>query len=439
MRGAALLVAAAAGAAAAHVKPEQIHLAFAGPGAMDVAWFTQGETDTIVQWGPTAGLGSSTEGSKKQYLRTRGYHHHATITGLEEGAKYFYTVGDKEKRSEVYTFRTAPVADRSATFSVNIFGDMGYLGSAERPMSIVAHGLERNWSAEPSRRTMEILKDSGAIDWVWHVGDIAYADDAFSHKGCIVRNCYEDVYNGFMNWMQNVSAVMPYMVTVGNHESECHGALCMADPYVKKALGNFSAYNHRFHMPSATSGGRASMWYSFDYGPVHFVGINTETDFPGAGEENKGDGGATKCGHFGADGEYMAWLEQDLQRASASGRWVVAGGHRPWKRCKSLGGACELMQKYNVSMYFAGHGHSYARGQAGALATVMVGGAGCDEKDNIQLDETSELEWAHARASGGFMTNVTATGVLTASPTQLKWRLIEGATQKVIDTITISR
>ena len=38
--------------------------------------------------------------------------------------------------------------------------------------------------------------------------------------------------------------------------------------------------------------GVANMWYSFDYGPIHFVSLNTETDFAGATEEHKGDSGA---------------------------------------------------------------------------------------------------------------------------------------------------
>eukprot|EP01065_Artemidia_motanka_P040245 TRINITY_DN4_c0_g2_i1.p2 TRINITY_DN4_c0_g2~~TRINITY_DN4_c0_g2_i1.p2 ORF type:complete len:440 (+),score=150.34 TRINITY_DN4_c0_g2_i1:67-1386(+) len=435
---AAVAVWFAAMAAAADVTPEQLHLAIAGPGAMNVAWFTQDKTDSIVQYGSSSSLGSKETGHSSQYLEKHGYHHTVTLSGLTPGGKYYYSVGDSTARSAVHSFTVASDKD---TVSVNIFGDMGYLGSAERPMSLGIGGLKKNWSAVPSRKTMEILKDEGSIDFVWHLGDIAYADDAFGHKHCLFRHCYEETYNGFMNWIQNVSSVMPYMTTPGNHESECHSPACIFDPKVLKALGNFSAYNNRFHMPSAASAGRASMWYSFDFGPVHFVAINTETDFSGAGEEHRGDGEMTKCGSFGAKGEYINWLEQDLKKANETGKWIVAGGHRPWGSCKHLGGACELMTKYGVAMYFAGHGHSYSRGAApNGMPAIMVGGAGCDEMANVlEDDEVSVTEWAFAQATGGYSTRIISTGVLDATPTKLSWRLIEGETQKVIDTVSVSR
>ena len=40
-------------------------------------------------------------------------------------------------------------------------------------------------------------------------------------------------------------------------------------------------------MPSRESFGSKNMWYSFNYGPVHFVNINTETDFPSAPNDAK--------------------------------------------------------------------------------------------------------------------------------------------------------
>jgi hypothetical protein len=43
--------------------------------------------------------------------------------------------------------------------------------------------------------------------------------------------------------------------------------------------------------------------HSFDYGGVHFVSLDTETDFPDAAENEKGDSGIFDAGHFAPDGE----------------------------------------------------------------------------------------------------------------------------------------
>ena len=46
---------------------------------------------------------------------------------------------------------------------------------------------------------------------------------------------------------------------------------------------NFAAYNHKFWMPlrNNTNYGH-NMWYHFDFGPIRFVSIDTETNFPNA-------------------------------------------------------------------------------------------------------------------------------------------------------------
>lgn len=60
---------------------------------------------------------------------------------------------------------------------------------------------------------------------------------------------------------------------------------CLLDPVKRKKLSNFTAYNARFRMPSPESNGALNMHFSFNYGPVHFISIDTETGYPGASEE----------------------------------------------------------------------------------------------------------------------------------------------------------
>ena len=97
------------------------------------------------------------------------------------------------------------------------------------------------------------------------------------------------------------------MVSVGNHESECHSPACLGSKERSNSLRNFSAYNARWNMPAASSKGVEAMWYSWNQGPVHFISINTETDWPGATEEKVGDSGdkSLPAGSFGRDGEFV--------------------------------------------------------------------------------------------------------------------------------------
>jgi len=244
---------------------------------------------------------------------------------------------------------------------------------------------------------MENLKKNS--DMMIFAGDLGYADDAFLHGVCMAEFCYETVYDGWMRWMENISDTLPFMVTPGNHESECHSPACQVSSDMGPELSNFSAYNARWSMPSPESGGVGNMWYSFDFAGVHFIALDTETDFPGACEENHGDAGGfwgRPAGHFGADGEYKRWLESDLERASNlhPRPWIIAFGHRPFfvrngtARDKAPDKAnrdvhAQLFNKYGVDLYINGHVHSYHRlspinGNTN-VPTVTVGGAGCDE------------------------------------------------------------
>jgi hypothetical protein len=79
-------------------------------------------------------------------------------------------------------------------------------------------------------------------------------------------------------------------------------------------------------MPSPESNGTLNMWYSFNYGPVHFISLDTETAFPGAPEEHAY---VLPCGGFG---DMLSWLEADLQAANSNRAlrpWIFVASHHP--------------------------------------------------------------------------------------------------------------
>jgi hypothetical protein len=373
--------------------PQQLHIAAGSRTSFRVSWKTQTVTASSCVFGSsTENLNHSASGLPGyQYLEDHGYHHTVLLDDLPLDSKYFYSCGDGGSfMSDTIGFNTAP--SPTSPVSMAIFGDWGYEDSEERPMAAFANigGLHKNWTATLTRQLLESLKDNSEMSMMWIVGDVGYADDSFGHKGAVVTLGYEPCYDGFMQWNENISKIMPFMVSAGNHESECHDPYCILHlGTTGKALSNFSAYNARFAMPSPESGGVLSMWASWDWGPVHVTSINTETDWPGAGEEFTGDShiSALPAGGFGGEGEYMAWLEADLAKASTNPdvSWIIAGGHRPFSSLNSdmQEQLVALFKRYGVAMYFAGHGHSYTRFDKGAWGDdavhVMAGGAGNDE------------------------------------------------------------
>eukprot|EP00475_Leptophrys_vorax_P024952 TRINITY_DN3466_c0_g1_i2.p1 TRINITY_DN3466_c0_g1~~TRINITY_DN3466_c0_g1_i2.p1 ORF type:complete len:225 (-),score=52.17 TRINITY_DN3466_c0_g1_i2:512-1186(-) len=179
----------------------------------------------------------------------------------------------------------------------------------------------------------------------------------------------------YMNRVQGFTAVLPYMVLPGNHEAECHSPACDVSSDRLLKLANFSAYNHRFRMPSEESEGVLNMWYSFNVGPIHFVNINTETDYPGAPIDHYNEGPTN-----GGFGDQLSWLKQDLEQANedrAIRPWIIVGGHRPVYSITAVDGngnpkdayktlqtAIEgILHDYKVDMFIAGRVHGYERQQ----------------------------------------------------------------------------
>lgn len=147
-----------------------------------------------------------------------------------------------------------------------------------------------------------------------------------------------------------------------NHEVTCTEVTPFLCPPQQQ---NMTAYRHRVRMPWRESGGVENLWYSYTYGLVHFVHINTETDFPGA---PMGPGTFWNAGPFG---DQLTWLQADLAAAAAAKErgdiaWIVAAGHRPWKSSHKTCAACQaafdaLFYKYSVDLYLSGHVHDYER------------------------------------------------------------------------------
>jgi hypothetical protein len=109
-------------------------------------------------------------------------------------------------------------------------------------------------------------------------------------------------------------------------------------------------------------------WYSFEYGMVHVVMIDTETDFANAPDQPGGSAGLNG-GPFGTTNQQLDFLAADLASVDRNiTPWVVVGGHRPWYTTKGSSPctACQaafepILYKYGVDLAVFGHVHNSQR------------------------------------------------------------------------------
>lgn len=188
-----------------------------------------------------------------------------------------------------------------------------------------------------------------------HIGDIAYA------RG------YSWLWDNFFQQVEPVAASAPWHVCIGNHEYNWPTQPFKPDwaPYGKDSGGECGVpYSMRFAMPGWTSSGlpgktpnvpeTKNLYYSVDFGVVHFVWISTETDFtPGSDQYN--------------------WIVEDLKYTDRQKTpFIVFQGHRPMY--SSDGKAMRLlftpklieyleplMVEHKVSLALWGHVHKYER------------------------------------------------------------------------------
>ncbi|MBQ4269981.1 MAG: metallophosphoesterase, partial [Clostridia bacterium] len=186
-----------------------------------------------------------------------------------------------------------------------------------------------------------VLKDAiarfGKTEFIMHGGDIVnYGAETEHWKECL-QSVKGDLFE------------MPMQVTSGNHED-----------------GNWYSAGHEttgkmFHydLPEGQNL-KAGPFYSFDYGPVHFVQLLTNDTF-----NNKG--------HIGKN--QLEWLKKDLAaaRQNPNVKWIIAAMHEgiyspsatPTALAsnyhnKELGEDLNpIFDEYNVEFVLCGHHHLY--------------------------------------------------------------------------------
>lgn len=267
------------------------------------------------------------------------YQHEARLTGLSPSSRYTYDVlmASVDATAGQHTFTTSPPVGTSTVRFV-AFGDSGVGSAAQRQVA--------------ARLATE------SFDLAIHTGDVAYGSTVGIGAGD---------YSTFDAWVFDIYRAWlpskPFFPSIGNHDDEFDSARAYRDVFVLPRHGASSAYPDH-----------AERYYSYDYGPVHFVVLDTELAFQDPARR----------------AEQIAWLERDL--ASTSQPWRVAYFHRPPFSAGYQHGSeldvrdafVPIFERHGVQLVISGHEHGYQRSvpirqyvaNARPILYVVTGGGG---------------------------------------------------------------
>lgn len=286
-----------------------------GPDRVVLRWRTDLEQDSRVSYGAAPG---SLIHQVDDSTLTRD--HTVELTGLSADTTYFYSIGST---TAVFAgddldhwFRTAPPVGDPRPNRFWILGDCG----SGTPDQVAVRDAYRTYTG------------ATATDLILFLGDNAYVDGTDAEYQLALFDMYA----------QDLRTA-PWFSTRGNHEKYLFGYHSLVDHPMAGELGG---------LPSGSEA-----YYSFDYGNVHFVCLDSQgTD--------RSPGGAM-----------ATWLEADL--ASTMQPWVIAYWHHP-PYTKGThdsddpldsGGRMQEMREVfgpileagGVDLVLSGHSHTYER------------------------------------------------------------------------------
>jgi hypothetical protein len=351
-----------------------------------VRWRTDTPTDSRVRYGASpASLNAFVD------LAPATTEHQVSLAGLVAGTRYFYSVGSTSTTlagGADYFFLTAPGSGPDRPIRIWVVGDSGHANAsaaAVRDAYLAFTGPtytlippyrgkaltgqeDRRPSGSRTKRTGHVHvhgrnpaartlpRDYGYTNLWLMLGDNAYNSGLDSEYQAAVFNQYARILRQSVLWP-----------TIGNHDAGGPA------PYPYFAM---------FTLPAAgEAGGVASgteRYYSFDYGGVHFVCLDSELS------------------DRSPAGPMANWLRLDL--AANLKRWTIAYWHHPPYSKGSHDSDAEaqlvemresflpIIEDHGVDLVLTGHSHSYERsflldghyGPSGTLTPGMIrdGGSG---------------------------------------------------------------
>ncbi len=289
-----------------------------------ICWQTNSQTNNNkVYWGISPNYDQVTYESVILLLDIPNIHV-VHIDGLAPSTTYTYRVYSDGTFSSIQTFTTARTEDQTVHFVA--------VGDTQQ-------GNDLLYTYDTWYENVTRIADGIATcdpDFVLHTGDIAFWTNDPTH------------WNEFFNVSTYLTKSVFYPVR-GNHDEQIFNPLF---PYV-------SLFQNYFTNPSGYD-----VWYSFDSGPVHFIGLNANL------------GPLNPLWYV-----QYAWLVNDLQNNQKP--WTIVSLHKPLFSSGQHG--CNgflisqlhlLFTEYQIDLVLSGHDHGFQHNEVDGITYIVTGGGG---------------------------------------------------------------
>lgn len=243
--------------------------------------------------------------------------HKVLADNLQPGTKYAYRAGDGQEGnwSDIGTFTTEAAANASYQFLYTTDSQ----GTTEEDFDIWNHTLQEGLGKFPD------------VEFILNSGDLVDNGDI------------EEQWGWFFDKPKAILQNIPLVPLVGNHESK-----------------NYSNYTGHFNLPNVSNTGAKpdGSVYSLDYGPAHFMVLNTEY-------YGKSSNAANNEIYY----KQVEWLRSEV--AKSDKQWNIVLLHKsPYSVASHTNDTdvlfyraelTKVFDELGIDMVIGGHDHTYTR------------------------------------------------------------------------------
>lgn len=331
------------------------------PTSIYVNWKTESNTESTVEYGTTPEALTTIVNGTTEIFSDTGYaanyfYHTVKVDGLTPNTKFYYRIKTGVVTSDVYSFKTMPLAGDAATADGHlrflVLGDnqMKNVPRFDSLVSAAKRKIGQKWGTnlDPADNIAMTVMVGDQVD----VGTLDHYENVHFKKN------------------KALSGYLPIQTLVGNHET--YGTLAMQAYYDHYILDEI-AYQ------GISSG--TENYYANQVGNVLFIALDTE--------------------HTGA--QQLNWVNQVIVAADNDDTvdWIISLGHRPYQAEQYIGDISQwvrntvmpvLITSPKHILHIGAHHHLYHRGQLKDTPTYQIisGGVAWDQYWGMAAEEDYE-------------------------------------------------